>query len=408
MSTAATPLEVERVGLQRRLRGSLVVAEIAITAVLLACAGLMIRSFHAIQSVDPGFRPERIVTFDLSLPSAKYKEEAQVTNFVEQFAARVAALPGVERAALTDGLPLSGNGSVLGFVIEGRPDPPPEKVQDAETFVVTPGYFDVMGIGHVRGERLGEQHREGTPDVVVINETMARRYWPNEDPIGKRVNLGDPAKTPWMTVIGIVKDTRNVGLETAPYPQMYGPAAQFPRRGMSFVARTSNDPASIVPALRRELAALDKDLPLYNVRTMEQVMSESVSRRRFQMVLIAAFAGVGLLLAAVGIYGVISYSVAQRTHEIGVRVALGARAADILRLVVGQGLGLALAGVGVGLAGSYALTRLLASLLYGVSATDPLTFACVALALLGVALLACLVPARRATRVDPMVALRYE
>ncbi len=396
----------------RRLRSSLVVAEIAITAVLLACAGLMIRSFHAIQSVDPGFRPERIVTFDFALPGAKYKEPPQIVNFAEQLTARASALPGVERAALADALPLTGGADVLSFVIEGRPQLPPEVVQDSEVFVVTPGYFDVMGIGHVRGERLTERHVEGTPDVVVINEAMARRYWPNEDPIGKRVNLGNPEKTPWMTVIGIVKDTRNVGLETVPYPQMYGPAAQFPRRAMSFVARTSADPATLVPALRRELAALDKDLPLYNVRTMEQVMSESVSRRRFQMVLIAAFAGVGLLLAAVGIYGVISYSVTQRRHEIGVRMALGARAADILKLVVGQGFGLTLVGIVIGLGLAllltFALTRVLSSLLYGVKATDPLTFACVALVLLGVALLACLLPARRATKVDPMVALRYE
>jgi putative ABC transport system permease protein len=392
----------------RRLRNSLVIAEIAITAVLLACAGLMIRSFRAIQSVDPGFRPERVMTFDFALPSAKYKEQPQIVNFVDQLTERASGLPGVERAALVDALPLTGGANVLSFVIEGRPDLPPEKVQDAEVFVVTPGYFDVMGIGYVRGERLNEQHREGTPDVVVVNETMARRYWPNEEPIGKRVNLGDPAKTPWMTVVGIVRDTRNVGLESAPYPQMYGPAAQFPRRGMSFVARTSADPATLVPALRRELAALDKELPLYNVRTMEQVLADSVSRRRFQMVLIAAFAGVGLLLAAVGIYGVISYSVAQRSHEIGVRMALGARATDILRLVVGQGLGLALLGVGLGLVAALVLTRLMSRLLYGVSTTDPLTFACVSLALLGVAMLACLVPARRATKVDPMIALRYE
>jgi putative ABC transport system permease protein len=338
----------------------------------------------------------------------KYKEEPQRAAFFEQLTARAAVLPGVERAAVADALPLSGNTNVLGFVIEGRPPLPPERVQDAEVFTVTPDYFDLMGIGHVRGERFTEQHRQGTPDVAVVNETMARRYWPNEDPIGKRVNLGDPANTPWVTVIGIVKDTRNVGLEKEPYPQMYAPAAQFPRRAATFVARTSGDPAAVAPALRRELAALDRDLPLYNVRTMEQVLSDSISRRRFQMMLIAAFAGVGLLLAAVGIYGVISYTVAQRSHEIGVRMALGARAADILKLVVGQGLGLTLAGVGVGLAGAFALTRVLSSLLYGVSATDPLTFACVSLALLGVALLACLVPARRATKVDPMVALRYE
>jgi len=391
----------------RRLRNSLVVSEIAIAVVLLAGAGLMVRSFQSIQAVDPGFRPERVLTFDLSLPAARYKEDAQLTGFYDQLGARAAALPGVERAAVTSALPLSG-GDILSFVIEGRPELPPEKVQDAEYSTVSPEYFDVMGIRLVSGEKFTERDRAGAPAVTLISETMARKYWPGEDPVGKRINLGDPARSPWRTVVGVVKDIRREALDKEPYPQMYSPIAQFPRRGLSVVARASGDPLGLVPAVRRELAGLDKDLPLSNVRTMEQVLAESVARRRFQMLLIAAFAGIGLLLAAVGIYGVISYSVAQRRHEIGVRMALGARAPDILRLVVGQGLGLALAGVGVGLLAAFALTRVMSSLLYGVSATDPVTFACVSLALLGVALLACLIPARRATKVDPMVALRYE
>ncbi|HEX8187723.1 MAG TPA: ABC transporter permease [Pyrinomonadaceae bacterium] len=391
----------------RRLRDSLVVAEIAVAVVMLAGAGLMIRSFLRIQAVDPGFRPENILTLDLALPRAKYKENSQVTAFYDQLTARAAALPGVERAALVDALPLNG-GSILSFVIEGRPELPPEKVQDAEFIEVSPDFFDVMGIRLVRGERFTERDREGAPVAALVSETMARRYWPGEDPVGKRVNLGNPERSPWMTVVGVVSDVRRGGLDKEPYPQLYAPVAQLPTRGVTLVARTSGDPLAVVPAVRRELAALDRDLPLYNVRTMEQVLSDSISRRRFQMLLLAAFAGVGLLLAAVGIYGVISYSVAQRRHELGVRMALGARAADILKLVVGQGLGLTLAGVGLGLLGAFALTRVMSSLLYGVSATDPLTFACVSLALLGVALLACLVPARRATKVDPMIALRYE
>jgi putative ABC transport system permease protein len=390
-----------------RLRNVLVVSEIAIAVVLLAGAGLMIRSFEAIRDVDPGFRPDRTLTSDFSLPAAKYKEDAQVTSFFEQLGARAAAMPGVERVGLVSNIPFSG-GDIAGFVIDGRPEPPPEQVLDAEYRVVSPDYFDVMGIPVVRGQLFTERDRAGSPAATVINETMARRYWPGEDPIGKRINLGDPSSSPWRTIVGVVRDIRNESLDKEPYPQMYAPLAQFPRRQMTLVARTSGEPSALVPALRRDLSSLDKDLPLYNVRTMEQVLADSISRRRFQMLLITAFAGVGLLLAAVGIYGVISYSVAQRRHEIGVRMALGARATDILRLVVGQGLGLALAGVGCGLVAAFALTRVMASLLYGVSATDPVTFASVSLALLGVALAACLVPARRATKVDPMVALRYE
>ena len=391
-----------------RLRNSLVVSEIAITVVLLAGAGLMIRSFLSIQSVDPGFRPERILTFNFGLPSAKYREDPQLTAFFEQFVARAAQLHGVERAALASALPLAGGADVLAFSIEGRPAPPPEVVQDAEFTSITPDYFDVMGIPLVRGRKFTERDREGAPEVVIVNETMARRYWPNEDPLGKRINLGNPEQSPWRTVVGVIGDVRRGGLDKEPYPQMHAPLAQAPYNTVAFVARTSGDPLALVPAVRRELAEQDRDLPLSSVRTMEQVLADSVARRRFQMLLIASFASIGLLLAGVGIYGVISYSVAQRRHEIGVRMALGARAPDILRLVVGQGLGLALAGVGVGLLAAFALTRVLASMLYGVSTTDPVTFVGVALLLAGVALLASYIPARRATKVDPMVALRYE
>jgi putative ABC transport system permease protein len=380
----------------------------AIAVVMLTGAGLMIRSFARLQEVDPGFKPERILSVNLALPGSKYKEPPQLSAFFEQLLGRVSALPGVESAAAVSALPLGGGGDVIAFVVEGRPEPPPEQVMDAEYRVVTPDYFATMGIELVRGEGITARHVAGSPAVTVVNETMARLHWPGEDPVGKRINLGNPATSPWRTVIGVVRDIRHEGLDKVPYPQMYAPYAQFPRRSMTLVARAAADPLGLAPGVRREVAALDKDLPLYNVRTMEQVMAESVARQRFTMLLIAIFAGVGLLLASVGIYGVISYTVSQRRHELSVRLALGAQGRDILKMVVGQGMLLALGGIVAGLAAAFLLTRVMASLLYGVSATDPLTFALVPLALAGVALLASLIPARRATRVDPAGALRYE
>jgi putative ABC transport system permease protein len=391
-----------------RLRNSLVVAEIAISLVLLVGAGLMIRSFARLQAVDPGFRPERILTMDMLLPSSKYKETAQVSTFFDQFSSRLSGVPGVESVGAVSTLPLSGGGDIITFLVEGRPEQPPGQSEDAEYRVVTPGYFATMGVPIVRGEGFTERHNADAPAVMVINETFARRYFPGEDPVGKRLNIGDPEKSPWRTIVGIVKDVRHEGLATEAYPQMYSPLAQTPRRAMTLVARTTGAPLSLVPNVRQELTSLDKDQPLYNVRTMEQVLAQSIARQRFQMLLIAIFASVGLILASVGIYGVISYSVTQRTHEIGIRMALGAQARDVLKMVLGQGMILTLVGVGVGLGFALLLTRVMASLLYNVSATDPLTFVGVSALLSLVALLACLIPARRAMRVDPMEALRYE
>jgi putative ABC transport system permease protein len=391
------------------LRNSLVVSEIAIALVLLIGAGLMIKSFVRLQEVDPGFHPERILTWDVGLPSAKYKEDAQVVGFYNQFMTRVAAQRGVESVAGISALPLSGGGDVVSFEVEGRPIAAVEgQSVDAEYRVITPAYFATMGIPLVKGEGITERHTADVPAVMVINETFARRFFPGEDPIGKRLNLGDPQTAPWRAIIGVVKDVRHEGLDTEPYPQMYSPVAQFPRRAMTMVARTSTDPMAIVPSVRSELSAIDRDQPLYNVRTMEQVLAASIARQRFNMLLIAVFASVGLVLAAVGIYGVISYSATQRTHEIGIRMALGAQTRDILRMVVGQGMLLALIGVVVGLVAAFALTRLMSSLLYGVTATDPLTFIGLSVLLAVIALLACLIPARKATKVDPMIALRYE
>jgi len=391
-----------------RLRSSLVVSEIAIALVLLIGAGLMVKSFARLQRVDPGFHPERILTFDLQLPSAKYKEDEKVVGFFNQFMGRVAAQPKVESVAAISALPLSGGGDIISFEVEGRPASSPGDTPDAEYRIVTPAYFATMGIALLKGENFNERHTADMPAAMIINETFARRYFSGEDPIGHRINLGDPQKDPWRAIIGVVRDVRHDGLDTEPYPQMYSALAQFPRRAMTMVARTNGDPLGLVPSLRSELAGIDRDQPLYNVRTMEQVMSASIARQRFNMMLIAGFASVGLILAAVGIYGVISYSVTQRTHEIGIRMALGAQQKDVLKLVVGQGMLLVLVGVVIGLAAAFMLTRLMSSLLYGVTATDPLTFIALSVLLSVIALLACLIPARKAMKVDPMIALRYE
>jgi putative ABC transport system permease protein len=392
-----------------RVRSVLVVAEMALALVLLVGAGLMVRSFMQLHQVDPGFRPDRVLAIEFLLPRAKYADEAGQTSFYTQLLSRVSNLSGVETAGLGEALPLSGGVNMIAFSIEGRPQlQPTDNTPDAEYRVVSSGYFNTLGIPLVRGRLFNEQDSRDTPIVMVINETLARRHFPGEDPIGKRINLGNPNTSPWRTIVGIVADTRHKGLQEDPYPQMYGDYTQLARSSLTLVARTSSDPMSLVGAIRSQVQEMDKDQPLYNVRTMEQVLSNSIARPRFYMTLIAIFAGVAMVLAAVGIYGVISYSVTQRSHELGVRMALGANAGDIFKLVIKQGMALALIGVGLGVVGAFALTRLMESMLFKVSATDPVTFAVISLALIGVALVACFVPARRATKVDPMVALRYE
>ncbi len=391
-----------------RLRSALVVSEIAIALTLLIGAGLIIKSFIRLQDVDPGFKPERILALDIALPGAKYREAPKMVAFYNQLLTRVAALPQVESSALVSALPLTGGESFLSFTIEGRPAPPPNQVVDAEYRVVSPNYFATMGIPLVRGNGFTERDDANVAQVLIINETMAKKYWPGEDPIGKRINLADPPTILWRTIVGIVRDGRHERLDAEPYPQMYAAYTQNPQGQMTLVTRASAEPLSLVPAIRGELMAVDKDQPLYNVRTMAQVMSDSIARQRFNMLLIAIFANIGLILAAVGIYGVISYSVTQRTHEIGIRMALGAQTIDVLKLVLGQGLLLALVGVGVGVLAALGLTRLMTSLLFGVSTTDPLTFLGISLLLTAVALLACYIPARRAMKVDPIIALRYE
>ncbi|HEX8775381.1 MAG TPA: ABC transporter permease [Pyrinomonadaceae bacterium] len=394
---------------RNRFRGMLVVSEIALALVLLVGAGLLIRSFMRLQQVDPGFEPKSVVAMEIVLPfiaPSNYKEPEQQAAFFRQTLERAATLPGVQAATVVSSLPLSGAFESTDVIIEGQPEPPNGDWPPANYTMVSADYFRVMSIPLMKGRALTERDTKESPGVVVINETMARHYWPGEDAIGKRLTMGFE-KTP-REVVGVVGDVRQNSLDVETPLAVYLPYQQFPYPGMTLVVRTVSDPASMAAAVRREVQAIDASLPVSNVRSMDEVVATSVSQRRFNMTLLGIFASVALLLSAVGIYGVMSYSVTQRTHEIGIRIALGAGSRDILRLVVGQGMLLTLIGVALGLAASLVLTRLMASLIYGVSATDPLTFAGVSLALALVALLACLIPARRATKVDPMEALRYE
>jgi len=396
-----------------RMRSALVVSEIALALVMLVGAGLMARSFMLLQKVDPGFNPERIVTALISLPVSKYPEGPQITAFYHQLLERVRTTPGVESAALGSAVPLN-SGAYTSFAIEGRPVPRPEEAQpDADYLRVSRDYFATLGIRLIRGENFADRYADGAPGVTIISQSMERKYFPNEDPIGKRLTTGNPQPPPgqtvtWLTIIGIVADTPSERLDAPPYPQFYVPFDQTGQRSLTLIARTAGEPRGAVGALRNATWSLDRDQPLYNIRTMEELMASSVAARRFNMLLVGLFAALGLVLAAVGIYGVISYSVNQRTHEIGIRVALGAERRDIVRLIVGEGLVLTLTGVGLGLFAAFAVTRLLAGLLFGVSARDPFTFAGVAALLAVVALLACYLPARRAASVDPMTALRHD
>jgi putative ABC transport system permease protein len=393
---------------RNRLRGLLMVGEIALSFMLLAGAGLLVRSFVRLRETRPGFNTEGVLTMRLSLPPGKYAQGEPRAQFYRQAVERVGSLPGVAAAGAVLTMPLGGDTFSVGrsFIREGRPMTPEESA-NASYYVATPGYFRALEIPVLAGRSFTEQDTAQAPMVVLVNETMARKHWPGESPIGKRITIWRDEKFP-REVVGVVGDTRPA-LDTPASAQMYVPYAQDATWGsLTLVARTQGDPATLAAAARNELRALDKTLPVYNVKTMTEVAAASVAQHRASMLLLSAFAGVALLLAVIGIYGVTAYYVTQRTHEIGVRMALGATRGDVLRLVVGQGLRLTLIGLAVGIVAALALTRLLASLLYEVSATDPLAFAVGALLLAVVALAACYVPARRATKVDPMVALRYE
>ncbi|HET6852345.1 MAG TPA: ABC transporter permease [Pyrinomonadaceae bacterium] len=397
---------------KQRLRSALVVSEVALSLVLLVGAGLLIRSFAKLNQVNPGFNPEQVLTMGVSLLPNNYPEDQQVATFYSQILEQSATVPGVVSVSATAGLPVSGADTTDNFTIEGRPAIPKESEPLTEYWVVTPRYFQSLGIPLLAGRDCSDADTKQSPNVVIINDEFRRRHFASENPLGHRLRLQGQERDP-LLIVGVVGDSRNIRLDEQPRAAAYVPFLQDPlsknlARSLTIVARTKSDPAAVASSLRSVVTSMDKSVPVYAVKPMTEYLRDSLSRRRFSMVLLSTFSGVALILAALGIYGVISYGVIQRTHEMGIRMALGAQRSDVLKLVLRQAMIVVLVGVGIGLLGSWALTRLLKSLLFNVSVTDPLTFAGIAVLMILIALLACLIPAMRATKVDPLVALRYE
>jgi putative ABC transport system permease protein len=399
-------------GQRNRLRSVLVVSEVAIALMLLVGAGLLINSFVRLQNVHPGFDTHNVLSFRIGLPDSRYPQPQQKIDFYNQLASRIEALPGVKNVGYVNALPLSGQGGGLGFSIDGEPANPAQPFPyDADFRNISPGYFKAMGVELLQGRDFDERDDLQSNPVVIINETLARRYFPNQNPLGKRINPSfavDQRGVLMREIIGVVSSFKHSSLSAEIQPELYIAYKQNPRPTAMLVARTTNDPTNLIAAVRGEVQSLDNTLAIYSVRTLEQYLTASVAQPRFNTLLLGIFAAVALILTSVGLYGVMSYTVTQRTHELGIRMALGAKPWDVLKLILQQGMGLTFIGIVLGLAGAFALTRVAESLLYGVSATDPLTFLLVSMFLLGVALAACLVPALRASRTDPMVALRYE
>ena len=395
-----------------RARGALVIAEVALAFVLVIGAGLMIKSFWRLLESNPGFNPDDLLTLQLKLPNdakgSKYREPWQQAAAFQKFLGSVERLPGIRAAGLTEIVPLSQEDMDMGFfLIQEAPPPSPGERLAADVRNISPSYFGTMGIPLEKGRVFTDQDNQYGPPVVIIDETLARRYFPDQDSVGKRLQMWDATHVP-REIVGVVGGVRDTGYDQQPRPTIYFPYLQSPSQTMGLVLRTGSPPASIMPAIKDAIWSVDKDQPVYNVRTMDEIISGTVSAQRLAFFLLSIFAFLSLTLAAVGIYGVSSYSISQRTHEIGIRMAIGAQRRDILKLVVGQGIAFALTGLGIGIAGALLMTRFLSSLLYSVKPTDPLTFIAVSLGLALVALAACYIPARRATKVDPMVALRFE
>jgi putative ABC transport system permease protein len=403
---------------RHRLRSLLVASEFALALVLSAGAGLMIRSFLALQAIDPGFDPHGVLTLVVSVAGAEAGAPGRRAAFYQELVRRVRALPGVRSASAVNHLPLAGDLWGMRFHVEGRPLPRPGERARAAYRVVLPGYFETMRIPIVRGRAVGEADRFDAPGVVVVNEWLAERHWPHENPVGKRLTFDDPSRNPtWLTVVGVARNAVRGEWAAPPEEELFVPFLQtrayLERASTGFAyltlaVRASGDPAALASPIRRVVASLDRGAPVSQVQTMDEVVAAATAAPRFHLLLLGAFAGLALLLAALGIYGVMSYTVSRRTNEIGIRMALGARPADVRWLIVGQGMAVVLAGAAAGLVGALALTRLMSSLLYGVGASDPATFLAVSLVLGAVALAASYLPARRATRIDPLAALRCE
>jgi putative ABC transport system permease protein len=398
---------------RNRTRSLLVISEVALSLVLLIGAGLLIKSFVYLLNVKPGFDPDHVLTASLALPPAKYPGSPEQAAFFRQVIERVKALPGVESASVVMPLPLTGNMMQNVLTVDGRPPLAPGERLITNSHLIGADYLKTMGIPLIRGRAFTEQDNSNAPRVFLVNETLARRYFPGEDPVGRRISVSLRAsgeeKDKMGEIVGVVGDVKHHALDKESGPECYVPYLQIPDTYMTVVLRTSSpDPAAMAPVLRNAIQQVDPEEPVADVTTMNQVLAKSVATRRFNMLLLGIFASVALVLAGVGIFGVMNYSVAQRTHEIGIRMALGARQTDVLKMVIGQGMIFTFIGLGLGLIAAFALTRVMSSLLYNVGATDPLTFVGVPLILMVVAFIACYIPARRATRVDPMIALRYE
>jgi predicted permease len=393
---------------RNRLRNGLVIAEVALALVLLSGAGLLIKSFAKLQNVNPGFNPHNALTFEISLPKLQYPDDASIVRFNNEAQRRIAALPGVRAAGFSTILPLAGTNSDWSFAIEGRPSNDNSPSPDEEKRQISPEYFRALETPLIKGRFFTDADKADAPLVMIVNQAFAKKFWPNEQALGKRIAFdATPGNLKWITIVGVVGDIRHFGLDTEPKPEMYVPFAQEPYSTAIYVVRSNQDLRGLLPAIRREIQAIDPAVPVANVRTFENVIADSVAPRRLSVVLLGVFAGVAVLLASVGIYGVMSFLVVQRTHEIGVRMALGAQRGDVLKLILARSLKLISAGTVVGLIVAMVSTHTLRALLYSVSAFDAATFALVTIFLGAIALAASYLPAMRATRADPMVVLGH-